>query len=133
MTRFSEPCSVKPVQKQFLAKAFRGPVVRLGANLVSLKNKILEKKLRCRMPRFTQDNDIFFRKTMIPRVPEYFFTPEDVELITKETGIDENMIQHWARSLRCKMGKNLLGTGVASIQEYLQASAESLAEKVFLS
>ena len=67
---------------------------------------------------------------MLPRAPEYFFTPEDVELITKETGMDKTVIQHWAFSLRWKMDKNLLGTGVASIQEYLQASAESLAEKV---
>ena len=65
---------------------------------------------------------------MLSRAPEYFFTPEDVELITKETGIDENMIQHWGRSLRWRMDTNLLGT---SIKEYLQASAESLAEKVF--
>ena len=67
---------------------------------------------------------------MLSRAPEYFFTPEDVELITKETGIDETMIHQWARSLRCRMDKNLLGT---SIEDYLQASAESLAEKVFLS
>ena len=85
------------------------------------------------MPRFTQDNDIFFRKTMLSRAPEYFFTSEDVELITKETGMDKTVIQHWAFSLRWKMDNNLLGTGVASIQEFLQASAESLAEKVFLS
>ena len=68
---------------------------------------------------------------MLPRAPECFFTPEDVELITKETGMDKTVIQDWAFSLRRRMDKNLLGDGVASIQEYLQASAESLAEKVY--
>ena len=80
------------------------------------------------MPKLSPADEKIFRKTMLPRVSECFFTQEDVKLITKETKMDNSVIQHWAYSLRWRMVINLLGT---SVQEYLKASAESLAEKVF--
>ena len=82
------------------------------------------------MPKFSPADDAFFRKTMLPRAPPCFFTPEDVDLITKETEMDEAVIQHWARSLRWRTDNNLLGDGVTSVEDFLQTSAESLAEKV---
>lgn len=81
------------------------------------------------MPRFTQADEAFLKRTMLPRAPACFFTPDDVELIVKETGKDKEHIQHWARQLRWKAGMNKL-PGSMSIEEFLKASAESLHEKV---
>ena len=82
------------------------------------------------MPKFSQADDAFFKKTMLPRAPSCFFTPEDVDLITKETEMDKSVIFQWATKLRFRMDNSLLGDGVASVEDFLQASAESLAEKV---
>jgi predicted NUDIX family phosphoesterase len=84
------------------------------------------------MPRFTQADEAFLKRTMLPRAPDYLFKPEDVELIMKETGKDKEHIHHWARQLRWKAGMNKL-PGSMSIEEFLKASAESLDEKVMCS
>jgi hypothetical protein len=81
------------------------------------------------MPRFTQADEAFLKRTMLPRAPDYFFTPEDVELIEKETGKDTKVIQHWAANLRWKVSANMLPAGM-STEEFLKASPESLHEKV---
>jgi hypothetical protein len=82
------------------------------------------------MPKFTQAIDVCLKKTMLARVPDCYFTPEDVALITKETDLEPAVIQNWAKCLRWRMGNNFFGRGIASAEEYLKASEESLAEKV---
>ncbi len=79
------------------------------------------------MPRFTKVHEAFLKKTMLPRVPECFFTPEDVALITKETGFDADTIQNWAKCLRWRMKNN---RGISSVEDYLKASEEALAAQV---
>jgi hypothetical protein len=81
------------------------------------------------MPRFTQADEAFLKRTILPRAPDYFYRPEDIELIMKETRNEKEHIQHWARQLRWKASINKL-TGGMSIQEFLKASPEALSEKV---
>ena len=81
------------------------------------------------MPKFTQVDTAFLKKTMLPRAPDCYFTPGDVDLITKETGLDMLGVHNWAKCFRWRM-KTSFGHDVASIQEYLKASEESLVEKV---
>ncbi len=61
---------------------------------------------------------------MLPRTPECFFAPEDVGLITKETGLDILGVQNWAKCLRWRVKslKTSFGHDVASIQDDLKAS-----------
>jgi len=68
---------------------------------------------------------------MLPRGPDYHYTPEDIEFIKKETMMDQAVIQHWARQFRWKLGSNLLPGGMTA-EEFLKASPESLDEKVML-
>jgi hypothetical protein len=82
------------------------------------------------MPKFTQAIDVCLKKTMLARVPDCYFTPEDVALITKETDLEPAVILHWSSTLRWKGANNCLGRDVGSVEEYLKASVESLAEKV---
>jgi hypothetical protein len=81
------------------------------------------------MPRFSQADDAFLKRTMLPRAPACFYTPEDVELIRKETGKDKEVIEHWAYNLRWRMGINKLPNGM-DVEEFLKASEESLDGKV---
>ena len=85
------------------------------------------------MPKFSQADDAFLKKTMLPRAPDCVFTPEDVALITKETGMDTTVLQNWAKCLRWRMKNSPFGRGVTSIEDYLKASEEWLAEKVRVS
>ena len=82
------------------------------------------------MPKFTQAIDVCLKKTMLARVPDCHFTSEDIALITKETDLEPAVIQKWATNLRWKCANNSLGHDVGSVQEYLEASQESLDEKV---
>ena len=66
---------------------------------------------------------------MLPRAPACFYTPEDMEVIKKETGMEKEIIQHWAANLRWKMGIDKLPGGM-DIVEFLKASPESLEGKV---
>ena len=82
------------------------------------------------MPKFTQAIDVCLKKTMLARVPDCYFTPEDVALIAKETDLEPAVIRYWASNLRWKGANNGFGRDVGSVEEYLKASVESLAEKV---
>ena len=82
------------------------------------------------MPRFfDQADDAYLKRTMIPRAPACFFTPEDVEQCIKETGKDKKSIQNWACRLRWRMSINGF-PGSMNVEEFLQASDELLSEKV---
>lgn len=81
------------------------------------------------MPRFPQADEAFLKRTMLPRAPDYFYKPEDIELITKETGMEESRAQHWAANLRWKAGINKLPGGM-SMEEFLKTSPDLLSEKV---
>ena len=81
------------------------------------------------MPRFSQSDDAFLKRAMLPRAPGCVFTPEDVELCVRETGHDKETVQYWARQLRWKMSTNKLPSGL-NIEEYLKASSGSISEKV---
>ena len=88
------------------------------------------------MPKFAQVNAAFLKKTMLPRAPDCYFTPEDVALINHETGLEPAVILHWACNLLENEELNnefKLGAGVASVEAYLKASEESLAQMVSLS
>jgi hypothetical protein len=85
------------------------------------------------MPNFTNAVNVCLKKTMLARVPDCHFTSEDIAFITKETGLEPTAIQNWAKCLRWRSGNNGnngLGHDADSVQEYLEASLESLDEKV---
>ena len=84
------------------------------------------------MPRFCHADEAFLKRTMLPRAPACFFTPEDVELIVKETRMEKGVVQHWAYNLRWKSANFNKLPGDMSIEEYLKASSESLDGKVML-
>ena len=78
------------------------------------------------MPRFSQADDAFLKRTMLPRAPACFYTPEDVELCMKQTGNDKPAIKNWEKCLRFRMSHR----SPTEIEEYLKASPESLDGKV---
>jgi hypothetical protein len=78
------------------------------------------------MPRFSQSDDAFLKRTMLPRAPACVFTPEDVDLCVKKTGHDKPTIKNWEKCLRFRMSHK----SHAEIEEYLKASPESLEGKV---
>jgi hypothetical protein len=82
------------------------------------------------MPRFSRAVDAFLKKTMLPRAPECVFSQEDIDLIAKETKLKPTVILHWGANLRWKNTHNWLGRAVASVEDYLKASEESLAAQV---
>ena len=81
------------------------------------------------MPRFSQSDDAFLKRAMLPRAPGCVFTPEDVDFIAKETELDKETILHWAANLRWRASTNAL-PGRMSVEEYLKASPESPEGKV---
>jgi hypothetical protein len=81
------------------------------------------------MPRFSQIDEAVLKLTMLPRAPDCIFTSKDVESIIEETGMDKEVIQHWARHLRWKMNLDKL-PGSMSIEEFLKATPDSLSDKV---
>jgi len=81
------------------------------------------------MPKFSQADEAFLKRTMLPRAPACFFTAEDVELVVKETGMQKEVILHWAANLRWKKSSSGL-IGNMNVNEFLKASAESLNGKV---
>ena len=78
------------------------------------------------MPRFSQADDAFLKRTMLPRAPACFYTPEDVELCMKQTGNDKPAIKNWEKCLRFRMSHR----SPTEIEVYLKASPESLDGKV---
>ena len=81
------------------------------------------------MPRFTQDVETLLKRIMFDRLPTCVFTSDDIELVMKDTGVDREAIQHWARQLRWKMSSSML-PGNMSVEEFLKSSPESLSDKV---
>ena len=78
------------------------------------------------MPRFSLADEAFLKRTMLPRAPACFYTPEDVEVIKKETEKDKPTIKNWEKCLRFRMSS----LSPAEIEAYLKASPESLDGKV---
>jgi hypothetical protein len=81
------------------------------------------------MPRFTQADEAFLKRTLLSRCPDYFFKPEDIVWIKKETAKEREDIQYWARQFRWKLSINKLPGGL-NAEEFLRSSPESLADKV---
>jgi hypothetical protein len=81
------------------------------------------------MPRFSNADDAFLKRTMLPRSPDCFFTSGDIELIIKETELKKEVAQNWARCLRWRINNNALPVGMG-VEEFLKASAAAIAEKV---
>ena len=63
---------------------------------------------------------------MLPRAPDCYFTPEDVDLINRETGLEPDVILHWASNLRWRKADNFLGSSVASVEDYLKPLVEKV-------
>ena len=78
------------------------------------------------MPKFTQADQAFLKRTMLPRAPACFYTPEDVELCMKQTEKEMSVIKNWEKCLRFRLGR----LSPSEIEEYLRASQESLDGKV---
>ena len=57
---------------------------------------------------------------MLPRAGSCFFTPEDVEQVVEETGLDSATVLHWADNLRWKSKNGLL----ANVGAFLRSSDE---------
>jgi len=55
------------------------------------------------MPRFQDEHVAALKRAMLKRVPECLFTPEDVEQITEETGLNHAQIQCWGENLRYRL------------------------------
>jgi hypothetical protein len=75
---------------------------------------------------FTQSDIAFLKKTMIPRAPACFFSPDDMELCINQTKNDKPAIKNWEKCLRFRMSHR----SPTEIEEYLKASPESLDGKV---
>jgi len=52
------------------------------------------------MPRFQDEHVSTLKRVMLKRVPECLFTPEDVDLIAEETGLNSAQIMEWAKNFR---------------------------------
>ena len=78
------------------------------------------------MPRFTQADEAVFKRTMLPRGPDYKYKPEDIDFIQKETMKDQAVIKNWEKCLRFRISS----LSPEDIEEYLKASPESLDGKV---
>jgi len=66
------------------------------------------------MPRFQDEHVAALKRVMLKRVPECLFTPEDVEQIEGETGLNHAQILEWAHHFRFRVAeddreKNLKG------------------------
>ena len=70
------------------------------------------------MPRFSNAVLTCLKRGMLPRVPACYFTPEDVELLVGQTGLDSSTILHWAENLRWKSKNNI---GVGGVEAFLRA------------
>ena len=64
------------------------------------------------------------KKTMLPRAPACFFTPEDIALLMEETGLEQSDIIQWADILRSKIQNNL----IPDLQAFLKSSDKTYSE-----
>jgi hypothetical protein len=72
------------------------------------------------MPRFSQAVLGSLKRAMLPRAGSCFFTPEDVEQVVEETGLDSATVLHWADNLRWKSKNGML----ADVGAFLRSSDE---------
>ena len=56
------------------------------------------------MPRFLDAHVAFIKHTLLPRVPACLFTKDDIELIARETLLEEAQIQQWGKNFRIRFG-----------------------------
>lgn len=55
------------------------------------------------MPRFQEEHSTVLKRVMLPRLPGCFFTPEDIGIVLKETGLDIAQIEQWAKNFRIRL------------------------------
>jgi len=70
------------------------------------------------MPRFTNAVLASLKRAMLPRAPACFFSPEDVERVVGETGLDTPTVMHWAENVRWRSRNGML----ADVGAFLKAS-----------
>ena len=54
------------------------------------------------MPRFDDACVPLLKTVMLQRVPECCFLPEDVDLITSQTGLNRDQVLRWADNIRAR-------------------------------
>ena len=69
------------------------------------------------MPRFSNAVLACLKRAMLPRAPAFFFTPQDVELLVEQTGLERSTILHWAENLRWKSKS---GLEVGDVEAFLR-------------
>lgn len=72
------------------------------------------------MPRFSHAVLASLKRAMLPRVCSCFFTPEDVERVVEETGLDRSSVTQWAEFLRWRVKNGM----IADVEAFLRSSAE---------
>ena len=55
------------------------------------------------MPRFQNEHIAVLKRAMLPRLPECYFTPEDVVKVQAETGLSQAQIEKWADNFRFRL------------------------------
>ncbi len=93
-------------------------IVKLGLNKRGGANYLIP----FAMPRFSQADEAFLKRTMLPRAPACFFTSEDVEMVMKETGMGKPVVKNWEKCLRFRL--KLSNKLPSEIEEYLKSSPE---------
>ena len=69
------------------------------------------------MPRFSNTVLTCLKRAILPRAPACYFTPEDVELLVGQTGLERSTILHWAENLRWKSKS---GLEVGDVEAFLR-------------
>ncbi len=54
------------------------------------------------MPRFPDESVACLKRVMLSRTQNFMFTPEDVETIIQETGLNKAQVQVWAENFRMR-------------------------------
>ncbi len=54
------------------------------------------------MPRFPDESVAYLKRVMLSRGSSFMFTPEDVETIIQETGLNKAQVQVWAENFRMR-------------------------------
>lgn len=81
------------------------------------------------MPRFSHAVLASLKRAMLPRAGSCFFTPEDVEQVVEETGLDRSSVTQWAEFLRWRVKNGM----IADVEAFLRSSSDSApSQGVFL-
>jgi hypothetical protein len=72
------------------------------------------------MPRFSHAVLASLKRAMLPRAGSCFFTPEDVEQVVEETGLDRSSVTQWAEFLRWRVKNGM----IADVEAFLRSSSE---------